>query len=239
MSSQAARTVQATGLRRPTQTATTAITPTSPSNGWVNPVQGSPRPTGGSLFGAPRTGHSHGGVDLNAAEGNGAGTPIRAAADGTVSWIYSDAGGFGVVIEHTNGWQTKYQHLGTKDSTVKPYAVANGTQVRQGQIIGYMGDTGNPEAGAYHLHFSMLQNGVNVDPMGTGFYDGVVNVDRIDEQVTPESTQTRAANMRSIMTEMLANVSNAAAGGIRKSYQQILDERLAQGGRVPDEQAVS
>lgn len=222
MTTQAARTVQAIGARRPQQRSAAGITATSPSNGWINPVQGASMPGPGSLYGDPRTHGPHRGVDLNSDDGMG--SPIRAAADGTVSWIWSDMGGFGILIEHGNDWQTKYQHLGSKDQTVQPYAVPNGSQVRQGQIIGFMGDSGN--ANGPHLHYSMLHNGVFVDPMSTGFFTGAVNLDRIDDQVAPETAEARRTTLRQMIPELLSAASHVTAGGNRLSYAQILDERI-------------
>ncbi len=80
------------------------------------------------------------------------GTPVLAAADGEVIRLFlSEAGG-----------NTIYQ-LGVDRKTVYYYAhldryeegITEGQFVKQGQIIGYVGDTGNAEPGNYHLHFSI------------------------------------------------------------------------------------
>lgn len=235
---QAQATVQALRLRRPgsQRTGVPSAPLTQPSNGWINPVQGAPQPGPGSLFGDPRTNWVHQGVDLNAPTG-GAGFPIRAAADGVASWIYSTAGGFGVLVEHANGWSTKYYHLGTRDQTVKPYAIANGTRVRQGQIIGYMGDSGN--ANGPHLHFGMLYNGIPVDPMQTGFFTGTVDMDRFDNSATIDvsaAAEPVRNSIRSVMTGLLTAASHVTAGGNRLTYEQVLDQRL-RSPQPPDEAA--
>ena len=94
--------------------------------------------------------HGYNAVDLAAR----AGTPIMAAADGTVIVARSGGynGGYGsyVVIQHANGSQTLYGHM----SSVSAY---DGEHVVQGQVIGAVGSTGN-STGA-HLHFE-IRNGI-------------------------------------------------------------------------------
>lgn len=91
--------------------------------------------------------HGWNAVDLGAARG----TPIRAAADGTVIISRGNGawnGGYGnyVVITHSNGSQTMYAHM-TRT------AVSSGQYVSSGQVIGYVGSTGL-STGA-HLHFEV------------------------------------------------------------------------------------
>jgi len=96
----------------------------------------------------------HEGVDI----GVPSGTPIRAAASGTV--IYSGwMGGYGnlVVIDHGGGLATAYGHQSS-------IAAGNGSHVSQGQTIGYVGCTGH--CFGDHLHFEVRINGSPVDPLG-------------------------------------------------------------------------
>lgn len=91
--------------------------------------------------------HGNNGVDLGAPSG----TPIHAAAAGTVIISKSDGGwngGYGsyVVISHSNGAQTLYAHMSKDIATV-------GETVSQGELIGYVGETG--EATGNHLHFEV------------------------------------------------------------------------------------
>lgn len=90
--------------------------------------------------------HGNNGVDI----ASSIGTPIFAAADGTVILAkdYGWNGGYGnyIVIKHGNGTQTLYGHL----SAVK---VSAGDRVTQGQTIGNMGSTGNSTGS--HLHFEV------------------------------------------------------------------------------------
>jgi len=96
----------------------------------------------------------HEGIDIAAPTG----TPIRAAAGGTVisaGWL----GGYGnlTVIDHGGGVSTAYGHQSA-------FAVGGGQAVAQGQVIGYVGSTGHSTGP--HLHFEVRINGSAVDPMG-------------------------------------------------------------------------
>ena len=100
-----------------------------------------------------RWGRMHEGVDIGASTG----TPIQAAAPGTV--IYSGwMEGYGnlVVIDHGNGLATAYGHQSS-------IAAGNGSSVEQGQTIGYVGCTGH--CFGPHLHFEVRINGTPVDPL--------------------------------------------------------------------------
>lgn len=97
---------------------------------------------------------AHRGTDYAAPTG----TPIRATADGTVTWAARN-GSFGklVVIQHDGSFETKYAHLNDYAGGIK-----KGGRVQQGQIIGYVGSTGG--ATGPHLHYEFLVNGVHKDP---------------------------------------------------------------------------
>jgi murein DD-endopeptidase MepM/ murein hydrolase activator NlpD len=124
--------------------------PPAPSaSGFIWPVNG-PVTSGYGL----RWGRLHAGVDI----GVGFGTPIRAAAAGTVSyagWL----GGYGnlVVVEHGGGLATAYAHQQRIYASV-------GQTVAQGDVLGEVGSTGNSTGP--HLHFEVRINGTAVDPLG-------------------------------------------------------------------------
>jgi len=97
----------------------------------------------------------HTGVDWAAPIG----TPIIAAGNGVIEkagW----AGGYGkqIIIRHANGYETSYNH---QSAFAKGIQV--GVRVRQGQVIGYLGQTGL--ATGPHLHYELIVNGTKVDPM--------------------------------------------------------------------------
>lgn len=97
----------------------------------------------------------HTGVDYAAPSG----TPIHAAADGKVDFI-GRKGGYGnhIRIRHDKSTQTSYSHLRKFRKGLK-----NGSTVKAGEIIGYVGSTGRSTGP--HLHFEVRKNGKAVDPL--------------------------------------------------------------------------
>ena len=100
----------------------------------------------------------HSGTDIAAPEG----TPILAAADGTVTIanaIDSWGGGYGyhIKVNHNDTFDTLYAHCSSICVTV-------GQEVKQGEVIGYVGTTGNSTGN--HLHFEVWQNGERTDALG-------------------------------------------------------------------------
>ncbi len=114
-------------------------------------------------FGAPRSGHSHEGNDLMGRKL----MPLVAAVDGTVSWVqYPEPDwGYAISLRDADGYQYWYLHVnndnpGTDDGVgggLNAYApdVINGATVVRGQLIGWMGDSGNAEGTGAHLHFEI------------------------------------------------------------------------------------
>ncbi len=97
----------------------------------------------------------HYGVDFAAPSG----TPVKAVADGSVVMAgWHGGNGRFVKIRHDTEYESGYAHL----SRIAP-AVKNGTRVKQGQVIGYVGSTGL--ATGPHLHFALYRNATYVDPL--------------------------------------------------------------------------
>ncbi len=95
----------------------------------------------------------HRGTDIPAPEG----TPILAAHGGTViisGW--NNSYGNQVLLDNGAGLSTRYAHMTAA-------AVSAGETVTAGQVIGYVGNTGNSTG--FHLHFEVMQNGVRVNPL--------------------------------------------------------------------------
>jgi murein DD-endopeptidase MepM/ murein hydrolase activator NlpD len=116
-------------------------------------------------------GRRHQGTDIYA----GKGTPIVAVADGFVRSLHSGGkGGYMLRIVHADGWETWYMHLdndapGTDDGNGgegAAYAegLAVGDLVEAGQVVAYIGDSGNAESGEAHLHFELHHRGNKVNP---------------------------------------------------------------------------
>lgn len=99
---------------------------------------------------------AHKGVDYAAPRG----TPIKSAGDGKVL-LAGRKGGYGntVIIQHGQRYRTLYAHM---QGFAK--GVRNGSSVKQGQIIGYIGTTGLSTGP--HLHYEFQVDGVHVDPLG-------------------------------------------------------------------------
>ena len=99
---------------------------------------------------------THSGVDLAADRG----TPVKAAADGTVSEIKHDPRfGITIIIDHNNGLKTVYANLAS-DDMVNP-----NQKVKQGDIIGCVGNTALFESAEQsHLHFEVLKDNEPVNP---------------------------------------------------------------------------
>jgi murein DD-endopeptidase MepM/ murein hydrolase activator NlpD len=87
------------------------------------------------------------------------GTPIFASGNGVVE-VAGWEGGYGkyVKLKHNNGYETAYGHMSAFAKGLEP-----GKRVRQGQVIGFVGSTGQ-STGA-HVHYEILVNGRFVDPM--------------------------------------------------------------------------
>ena len=115
------------------------------------PVQGAS--AYGDTWGAPRSGgRRHQGVDMLAPTG----TPLQAVIGGTVQFGNNVLGGVTLVLNGDNGHRYYYAHLSAYEG-VPGY-------VQQGQVVGYVGDTGNA-TGVPHLHFEIRPgHGVPVNP---------------------------------------------------------------------------
>ncbi|MBS0384462.1 MAG: M23 family metallopeptidase, partial [Proteobacteria bacterium] len=119
------------------------------------PINGARLSSGFGMRMHPVLGYSalHRGVDFAAPIG----TPILAAGDGAVERAgpFSTYGNY-VKIRHANGYETAYAHMSR-------VAVRVGQRVRQGEIIGFVGDTGR--ATGPHLHYEVLKRGDQINPM--------------------------------------------------------------------------
>ncbi len=110
-----------------------------------------------NTFGAPRSGgRTHEGTDMMADKM----VPVAAVAAGTIGWVSGTC--CAMQITHDDGWASMYIHLnndtpGTDDGLgygIMP-GLATGVHVEAGQLIGWVGDSGNAEWAGSHLHFEL------------------------------------------------------------------------------------
>jgi peptidoglycan LD-endopeptidase LytH len=112
------------------------------------PVAGIQRSDLKDTFADPRTGHLHGALDIMARRG----TPVLAAVDGTIRKLFTSAAG-GITIyefDQPEAMNYYYAHLDRYADGLR-----EGMKVRRGDVIGYVGSTGNAPAHAPHLHFAV------------------------------------------------------------------------------------
>jgi murein DD-endopeptidase MepM/ murein hydrolase activator NlpD len=147
----------------PVETAVPVLTPKLTAGGYVFPVYG---PSAyGDTFGAPRgdvSGGWHHGDDIFAPLG----APVLAVANGTVFSVgWNDVGGYRLWLRDRGGNEFYYAHL----SAYTTLAV-NGRHVKAGDVLAFVGNTGDAQGTPFHLHFE-------VHPVSLLFlgYDGAVN----------------------------------------------------------------
>ncbi len=134
----------------PTGTSPAAAPPSASPSGLLVPVQGVRATDLHDTFGDARSGERmHEALDIMAP----AGTPVLAVADGRVEKLFtSERGGLTVYqFEPTGRWCYYYAHL-------QSYApgLAEGRQLKRGEVIGYVGSSGNADPAAPHLHFAVF-----------------------------------------------------------------------------------
>ena len=103
----------------------------------------------------PRSGEEnfHSGIDISSSPGN----PVKATADGIVSFSgWSGGSGNLVVLEHGHSFSTFYAHN-------RSIPVKVGQKVKRGDIIGYVGSTGNSTGP--HVHYEIWKDGKSIDPV--------------------------------------------------------------------------
>ena len=130
-----------------------------------------PDPGYSDNFGDPRGGsRSHGGIDIMSPKM----TPIVAVASGTIGWMHNEQGGdcCDLELQHDDGYESWYIHMnndtpGTDDGQGWGFApgISQGVHVVAGELIGWVGDSGNAENSGSHLHFELHdQEGNRINP---------------------------------------------------------------------------
>ena len=166
-------------------------------------------------FGDPRGGGTrlHEGVDIMADKG----VPVYAAGDGIAGWVSANQEDCcRLKIDHGNGWSTHYIHLNddkqNEDGTYRTddtgwgivEGIVDGTPIVKGQLIGWVGDSGNATEGVPHLHFELRKDGEPIDTYGylhkalgiliSQFNDIAQSTHRVDIDKIHEDGITRGCN---------------------------------------------
>jgi murein DD-endopeptidase MepM/ murein hydrolase activator NlpD len=119
----------------------------------VLPVEGVAATDLRDAFDAPRGDHVHRAIDILAPRN----TPVLAVEDGTIARVYPSNGGGGIAIyqfDPTGRYAYYYAHLERWAD-----AIAVGDPVTRGQVIGYVGTSGNAPPNTPHLHFAITRLG--------------------------------------------------------------------------------
>ena len=141
----------------------------------------------------------HTGVDWAAPSG----TPIYASGNGTVEKVGWESGyGKYIRIRHNNGYETAYGHM-----TAYARGIDEGTRVRQGQVIGFVGSTGLSTGS--HLHYEILVNGRFVDPMRIKLPRG-----RVLEGPMLAGFEQERERLDGIMARKPARVASSGGGAV-------------------------
>lgn len=118
----------------------------------VFPVDPAGKPTFGDDFGAMRGARAHGGIDIFAPEG----TPVLAVDDGRIRYDENKLGGHTAYLRASDGAVYYYAHLSRYEGSARA--------VKAGEVIAYVGHTGNAATTPPHCHFQERINGESVDP---------------------------------------------------------------------------
>jgi len=128
------------------------------------PINGARITSGYGMRNHPLLGYTkmHRGIDFGAPTG----TPVYASGDAVVEFV-GRKGGYGnfLKLKHNNSYESGYAHLSRFATGIAP-----GKKVKQGQIVAYVGTTG--QSTGPHLHYEIFVNGIQVNPSGVKFKTG-------------------------------------------------------------------
>ena len=134
----------------------------------------------------------HAGIDFVA----NLGTSIYATADGQIVSAEEKLDGYGkmIVVDHGFGYVTRYAHLDN-------FNVQAGQQVKRGEQIGFVGNTGLSTAP--HLHYEVLVNGLQINPVNYFFND--LNAQEYEKVVVLASAKNQSLEIKKITSEVKSN----------------------------------
>lgn len=159
------------------------------------PVRGDVKSNIGSLWGDPRDGGArrHEGVDIMAAKGS----PLVAVADGVISEVSEDSVGGKIIYLRPKGaaYRVYYAHLDTQ-------LVPEDKEVRAGEIIGTVGNTGNARTTVPHLHFGIYTSAGPIDPL---LFIKPVKASARKQLVFPAKTAMTVIKNAAVFNDILRN----------------------------------
>ncbi len=173
-------------------------------NGWGAPSFEYPLARGTYRISSPygyrispisKTRKMHNGIDMAAPEG----TPIYASADGQVVTVFTDhkVNGNGVILAHEDGYRTAYIHMSRRRAR-------QGQRVKQGELIGWVGSTG--QSTGPHLHFILYKKGGgHTDPA---------------PYLNPMSVKGAALRVRRVWPWVLLTAALVVGGGIALDHRR-------------------
>jgi murein DD-endopeptidase MepM/ murein hydrolase activator NlpD len=142
------------------------------------------------------------------------GTPVQAAASGTVKATGSGSGdrsyGNYIELDHGNGYTTLYAHL----SSIQ---VAVGQSVVQGQVIGLSGDTGYTRGA--HLHFEVRKNGVKINPANLGLGAAVALIAGSTDLASMSGSSSTSSSGGGVLTPVSNTYTGTQAAAVPSSYK--------------------
>ena len=176
-------------------------------------------------------------------------TPVVAATDGTIVYLVSPEAswGYAITLEDADGYQYRYLHInnddpGTDDGVggeEHAYApgIAVGKNVKRGDVLGWVGDSGNAENVGAHLHFELREpdDHIAIDP-----YDSLLDAWKrgVSTATAPFATSTSPA-LRAVRPIVHASpkIGKRLAYGMKGKEVLILQEKLIELGYLHDAHA--
>ena len=183
---------------------------------------------------APRTAggfHLHEGTDIFADRG----TPVIASTDGAISHIATGpSGGLGGTSLDLTGSDGTVYYFAHLDDFAE--GMANGTKVTQGQVLGFVGNSGDAEGGATHLHFEIHPDGGEAVPpvpyLDRWVADALQSAHSLraspaTRSVVPRSARSRAVHINTQLARSAGGVASRVAPSSNRSSLAVIAAMIA------------
>lgn len=185
-------------------------------------------------FDAARSGgRVHGATDIMADKM----IPVVAVASGTVGWMHDERGGncCAMELQHDDGWESWYIHLnndtpGTDDGQGWGFAdgIRQGVHVTAGQLIGWVGDSGNAENVGSHLHFELHRpDGSKLNPYESLLAATVITTPAASDDRDGDGVSDAADNCPSVANPDQADTDGNGIGDRCDPWTDVLPDHWA------------